>query len=154
MTLFTLEFDMDLLISKADVLIKNILSSKDLGLGNPKKVKKNTTRFCDFLLDNGFLKEFKKSVGFDQTNTAAWIKKKHGTTLMNKIEENHLGFTQVWSDKKRKFIPKKIRRAVWRRIHYITNCLKDEFGMPRGKPTHTVWTTKSVIFGSSSSSSS
>ena len=55
--LFTLEYDMAALIAKANPIIMEMISSKDISLGDPKNVRTNTSSFCDFLLDNGYLKD-------------------------------------------------------------------------------------------------
>ena len=121
------------LIAKADPIILQMLNAKgDMGLGNPKQRRTNTSTFCDFLLDNGYLKDLEKRVGLDG-DQSCWPYKSHGVTLCNKIDELYPGFSTVWNEKKQIFKPRPVRSAVNRRIQYKNNLRKDDFGIPRGK---------------------
>ena len=120
------------LIAKADPVILEMIENKDMGLGDRKKVRSNTSLFCTFLLNDGFLKDLEKRIGLD-ADQSCWPYKSHGITLLDKIDELYPGFSKVWNPKKEKFRPRPVRSAVNRRIQYTNNLRKDKFGIPRGK---------------------
>ena len=84
---FTLDLDIASEVTKADQVIQKILADNDLslGTGDPKKVKGNTHLFLNWLVNDVYLKQYEKKIGFT-SDESLWPKKKHANILLDNIE--------------------------------------------------------------------